>query len=153
MISRQTYPFEALTPVLLYQLLALRSEVFVVEQQCIYQDLDGKDIDALHAMGFDETGQLISYARILPPGIAYPEFSIGRVIVALSHRGTGEGHRLMTYAMELIESIESKSTIRISAQAHLEKFYEAHHFEATGKTYLEDGIPHLEMIYYPKLAL
>jgi ElaA protein len=153
MINRLIKHFSELTTTQLYQILALRIEVFVVEQECIYQDLDHKDQKAIHVLGIDVNDKLVSYARILPPGVIYPEFAIGRVIVAHSHRGTGEGHRLMTYAMELIESMESKSTIRISAQAHLEKFYEAHHFESTGKTYLEDGIPHLEMIYYPKLAL
>lgn len=152
MINRHSSNFESLTPGLLYQILALRCEVFVVEQQCIYQDLDGKDPQAIHVMGLDDSGRLISYARILPPGIAYPEFAIGRVIVASSHRGTGEGHCLMNFTMETIESIKDNSAIRISAQAHLEKFYNVHHFEATGKRYLEDGIPHLEMIYYPKLA-
>lgn len=152
MIQRFIHRFSELSPARLYQILALRSEVFVVEQTCIYQDLDYKDQDALHVIGLDED-TLVSYARILPPGTIYPEFAIGRVIVSKSHRGTGEGHHLMNFCMESIETMAGKSAIRISAQAHLEHFYQTHAFLATGKSYLEDGIPHLEMIYNPKLAL
>jgi ElaA protein len=153
MIDRTIKHFSELIPAQLYQILALRSEVFVVEQACIYQDLDHKDQEAIHVLGTDETDQLISYARILPPGVIYPEFAIGRVIVAATHRGTGEGHRLMDYCMTSIKTMAGETSVRISAQAHLEPFYEAHHFKSTGKAYLEDGIPHVEMIYYPKLAL
>jgi len=152
MINRLIKHFSELTTTQLYQILALRSEVFVVEQECIYQDLDHKDQKAIHVLGIDENNKLISYARILPLGVIYPEFAIGRVIVAHSHRGTGEGHRLMDYCMTSIETIAGETSIRISAQAHLESFYEAHHFKSTGKAYLEDGIPHIEMIYYPNLA-
>ena len=152
MINRLIKHFSELTTTQLYQILALRSEVFVVEQECIYQDLDHKDQKAIHALGIDVNDKLVSYARILPPGVIYPEFAIGRVIVAHSHRGTGEGHRLMDYCMTSIKTMAGETSIRISAQAHLEAFYEEHQFKSTGKTYLEDGIPHIEMIYYPNLA-
>jgi ElaA protein len=144
--------FDALTPNELYQILTLRSEVFVVEQECIYQDLDNLDQQAMHLLGVDDSNNLVSYARILTPGVVYPEYAIGRVFVSQSHRGTGEGHKLMNYCMEVIESMAGKVPIRISAQAHLEKFYQTHRFKFTGKSYLEDGIPHVEMIYYPNLA-
>jgi ElaA protein len=152
MIQRFTYRFDELSPAQLYQILALRSEVFVVEQECIYQDLDNLDQQAMHLLGVDDSNNLVSYARILTPGVVYPEYAIGRVIVSQSHRGTGEGHKLMNYCMEVIESMAGKVPIRISAQAHLEKFYQTHRFKFTGKSYLEDGIPHVEMIYYPNLA-
>ena len=152
MINRYIKHFSELTTSQLYQIVALRSEVFVVEQACIYQDLDYKDQEAIHILGIDEADQLVSYARILPPGIVYPEYAIGRVIVAKSNRGTGEGHRLMNYCITAIETMAGETSIRISAQAHLEAFYKEHQFKSTGKTYLEDGIPHIEMIYYPNLA-
>jgi ElaA protein len=97
MIQRFIYRFDELSPAQLYQILALRSEVFVVEQQCIYQDLDNLDQQAMHLLGVDDSNNLVSYARILTPGVVYPEYAIGRVIVAQSHRGTGEGHKLMNY--------------------------------------------------------
>lgn len=153
MIQKFTYRFNELSPAQLYQILALRSEVFVVEQQCIYQDLDYLDQQAIHVIGLDNLNNLISYARILEPGVVYPEYAIGRVIVSKTVRGTGEGHSLMNYCMGTIETLAGRVAIRISAQAHLEQFYQTHRFKSTGKSYLEDGIPHVEMIFNPNLAL
>ena len=149
MINYLFQPYNELNLDLLYRILHLRSEVFVVEQNCIYQDMDGKDKDAMHVLGLSTDGSLLAYARILPEGIAYPEWSIGRVIVAKKARNTGEGHRLMAQCLECIFESAGKKAIRISAQSHLKQFYERHQFTATGKSYLEDGIPHIEMLYTP----
>ena len=129
----------------LYEILRLRSEVFVVEQTCIYQDMDGKDKDALHVIG-TEHDEILSYARILKPNLESNSFSIGRVIVSESKRGSGEGHRLMTFCLNTVKELFFANEVYISAQAHLEKFYNYHGFQATGKRYLEDGIPHCEMV-------
>lgn len=130
----------------LYQIMVLRQEVFVVEQDCPYIDADGKDQQSQHFMGFDETGKLIVYTRIVEPGISYTEVAIGRVITAQSVRGTGAGIVLMEKSIEETERIYGKVPIRISAQKHLRKFYEKFSFEYVGKEYLEDGIPHIEML-------
>ena len=148
-IVYKNYTFQKLSINELYSVLKLRSEVFVIEQNCIYQDMDGKDKDAIHVLGFSTEGTLLAYARILPEGIAYPEWSIGRVIVAKKARNTGEGHRLMAQCLECIFKSAGKKAIRISAQLHLKQFYERHQFTSTGKSYLEDGIPHIEMLYTP----
>lgn len=125
----------------LYAILRLRSEVFVVEQNCVYQDLDGYDPDCLHVM-LNYNDQLAAYCRLVPPGLKYPEWSIGRVITAPSARGLGLGHTLLQAAMERIGA----QPIRISAQSHLDKFYAGHGFAAVGTPYMEDNIPHIEML-------
>lgn len=152
MIRYKCSKFNELSPFDLYQLLKLRCQVFIVEQACIYQDLDDKDQYAIHLVGTDEQQKLLTYARILPPGISYDECSIGRVIVAASLRGKGEGHNLMNACMHFISQTYGPTSVRISAQSHLEKFYITHGFNSTGKAYLEDDIPHVEMIYFPNLA-
>ena len=152
MIQYKCLKFNELSPFDLYELLKLRCQVFIVEQTCIYQDLDDKDQYAIHLVGTDEQQNLLTYARILPPGISYDECSIGRVIVAESLRGKGEGHRLMKASMDFISLTYGPTPVRISAQSHLEKFYISQGFNSTGKAYLEDGIPHVEMIYFPNLA-
>ena len=152
MIQYKCLKFNELSHFDLYELLKLRSQVFIVEQTCIYQDLDDKDQYAIHLVGTDEQQNLLTYARILPPGISYDECSIGRVIVAESLRGKGEGHRLMKASMDFISLTYGPTPVRISAQSHLEKFYISQGFNSTGKAYLEDGIPHVEMIYFPNLA-
>lgn len=140
--------FSEFQPHELYQVLQLRSEVFVVEQTCIYQDMDGKDLKALHVLG-KQHEDLLSYARILTEDQAQGEIAVGRVIVAPSLRGTGEGHRLMAYCLSYVAEHFANPSVRISAQAHLVTFYEIHGFQSTGKNYLEDGIPHCEMLYTP----
>jgi ElaA protein len=152
MIQYKCSKFNELAPFDLYQLLKLRCQVFIVEQACIYQDLDDKDQYANHLFGTDEQQNLLTYARIFPPGISYEECSIGRVIVAASLRGKGEGHNLMKACMHFISQTYGPTPVRISAQSHLKKFYISHGFNSTGKAYLEDGIPHVEMIYFPNLA-
>jgi ElaA protein len=137
--------FRLLTNEELYEILRLRSEVFVVEQSCIYQDMDGKDQKALHVIGSQDEA-ILSYARILLPTLDSENFSIGRVIVSSAQRGTGEGHRLMEFCLRVVSEQFTADSVHISAQSHLEKFYNYHGFKATGKQYLEDGIPHCEMI-------
>jgi ElaA protein len=144
----QVLPFSELTNQRVYEMLQLRSEVFVVEQTCIYQDMDNQDLEALHVLGIDNE-RIVSYARILTHSKVPGEVSIGRVIVSASLRGTGEGHRLMAFCMNYVQEQFNHPPVRISAQAHLVEFYAAHGFNTTGNNYLEDGIPHCEMLYTP----
>lgn len=129
-----------------HAILAQRINVFVVEQNCPYPELDGKDEKSVHCY-FKEKEKITAYARIVPPGLSYPEPSIGRVLVHPHFRRRGLGHQLMKFVMEEIIRLYGKSSIRISAQDYLIKFYEFHGFKSTGKSYLEDGIPHTEMIF------
>jgi ElaA protein len=143
-------PFDALLPRTLYALLQLRAEVFVVEQACAFQDLDGADADCMHLLG-EGSGpngqpQLLAYTRLVPPGLKYPEASIGRVVTAPGTRGTGMGHALIAESIRMLHSLWGVQPIRIGAQAHLERFYNAHGFVSDDKPYIEDGIPHIEML-------
>lgn len=138
--------FEELSPYELYDIMRLRQEVFVVEQDCPYLDADGKDIKAIHVLGTDDEGILHSYSRLLDRGISYDENpSIGRVINSSSVRGTGEGKRLMEYSINEIKKLYP-GAIKIGAQAYLKRFYESFGFVDLDMPYLEDGIPHLIMI-------
>ncbi|MEZ4923366.1 MAG: GNAT family N-acetyltransferase [Crocinitomicaceae bacterium] len=130
----------------LYDLLSLRVEVFVIEQNCPYQDLDGLDKDAFHLIVVDE-GKIIGTLRILKSGIVYPEVAIGRVVSHPGHRDKQLGYLMMQKAMQFIEEELNEESIRLSAQTHLCQFYEKCGFSSTGKEYLEDGIPHTEMLY------
>ena len=136
--------FEALTTTELYDLLQLRSEVFVVEQNCVYQDIDYKDQKALHLIGEDE-GQMVAYARLFKPKDYFDEASIGRVVVKPNYRDKKLGHILMREAIYFIKSQFNQTKITISAQLYLKKFYESHDFIQTSETYLEDDIPHIQM--------
>ena len=130
----------------IYFILRLRSEVFVVEQDCVYQDIDGKDQDAFHVLG-KQGDKLVAYARLLKKGISYTDFvAIGRVVVADAHRGKSVGHDLFRFCLQDLQYRYPKEDIKISAQAHLEEFYKQHGFEKVGESYLEDGIPHIGMI-------
>ncbi|MBN2794215.1 MAG: GNAT family N-acetyltransferase [Clostridia bacterium] len=135
--------FETLTLKELYDFLTLRSAVFVLEQECPYQDVDGKDEDAYHVMGY-EGDNLVAYCRLLKPGISYEEASIGRVIVKASARKSGLGKTLMNHALNFLKD---EHHIRISAQAYLKEFYSDLGFEQVSEIYLEDNIPHIEMLY------
>ena len=137
-------PFNELTVQQLYDMLQLRSEVFVVEQDCVYQDIDGYDDKAYHVLFYDQN-ILVAYSRILPPGTYFDELSIGRVIVKESHRKLKLGHQLMDTSIEFSLKVYSSSIIKISAQQYLIKFYESHGFHIHGEGYLEDGIPHIGM--------
>ncbi len=142
--------FEELNTKELYQLMMLRQEVFVVEQTCFYQDADGKDEQAIHQWAVDEEGEMVAYQRILPPGISYKEVSIGRIATKMKIRGKGYGRPLVQKALEYIEKEFGNVDVRISAQTHLKPFYESLGFVFTGKDYLEDDIPHSEMLYKVK---
>ncbi|TXF91384.1 GNAT family N-acetyltransferase [Neolewinella aurantiaca] len=142
--------FQNLTTSQLYQLLRLRAEVFVVEQNCVYQDLDDKDQQAIHLLGLTEDGRLAAYTRILEKGISYDDYaSIGRVITAPFARGTGLGRPLMQESLRVLFRYYGAQTVKISAQAHLDKYYGSIGFKGIGDVYDEDGIPHRAMLYTP----
>lgn len=139
--------FSELTTAQLYDIMRLRQEIFIVEQNCPYLDADGKDLKAVHLMGRDNDGILISYARLLDEGISYPGYSsIGRVINAQRNRGIGAGKELMSLAVYHIGHLYPQWPVKIGAQSYLKRFYEGFGFIDTGLHYLEDGIPHMEMI-------
>jgi len=129
----------------LYKILQLRSQVFVVEQNCVYQDLDGKDDKALHLLGF-KNEELVAYTRCFKPGDYFDKASIGRVIVKENFRKYGYGHEIMKASIKEIEDRFKAASIKLSAQQYLTAFYESHGFQQTGEPYLEDGIPHIAMI-------
>jgi len=131
----------------LYEIMALRQEVFVVEQDCPYLDADGKDQQALHLMGFDKNKKLISYARIAASGVFYENYiSIGRIVSAPSVRGKGVGKKLIIESLDTIDKLFNSKAIKISAQCYLIRFYKSFGFEIIGEEYLEDNIPHIAMI-------
>ena len=138
-------PWPELNTTALYDILALRAAVFVVEQACAYLDLDGLDREALHVYAYDANGSLKACARILPAGIAFPEASIGRVCVALSERRNGLGKELMRRTLAQVQAHYGDVPLRISAQQYLLRFYESFGFRQVSETYLEDGIPQVEM--------
>ena len=129
----------------LYAMMALRAAVFVVEQNCVYQDLDYKDQKALHVMGWIN-GKLVAYTRLFGPGDYFDQASIGRVIVSMDQRGHNYGHQIMSASINAITQHYKTDRIDISAQTYLEQFYTAHGFLPSGEEYLEDGIPHIKMI-------
>lgn len=141
----KSFKFSDLTSQQLYDILQLRSEVFVVEQDCVYQDIDGYDQIALHVLYYDNC-TLAVYARILPPNTYFKNVSIGRIIVKQTYRGKDYGHQLMRFCIDSISAEYGNQTIKISAQKHLKSFYEQHGFKQIGDSYLEDGIPHIAMI-------
>ncbi|MEX0618940.1 MAG: GNAT family N-acetyltransferase [Pseudohongiellaceae bacterium] len=138
-------PFDKLNVEALYQALRLRAETFIVEQNGVYQDLDNLDQHSLHLMGWLDH-VMVCYARITPPGTRFPEPSIGRVVCAAGHRGSGHGRSLTEQAIVLCNEHYPGRAIRISAQQYLERFYQSLGFASVSKPYLEDGIPHLEML-------
>ena len=143
--------FEALTPYELYNIIWLRNEVFVVEQNCVYQDADYKDQKGWHLMGLNVEGQLMAYVRLLPPGVSYAnEPSIGRVVTNPAGRGTGAGRELMQEAIRQCALLFRETDIKIGAQYYLLNFYTSLGFEQTSAIYLEDGIEHIEMIRFFK---
>ena len=144
-ITWQRIAYDALTAPQLYAILQLRSEVFVVEQNCVYQDIDGADAQAVHVMGWAESS-LLAYARCLPLGVKFAEASIGRVITCATLRGTGAGPVLMQQAIDCVHQHWGAQPIRIGAQAHLVKFYGKLGFAPASALYVEDGIPRIEML-------
>ena len=124
-------------------IFSLRSEVFIVEQECIYQDVDGKDEKADHVL-LTINNQLVGYTRVFNKNIYFKEASFGRAVVKKSHRGEGYGHLLVEKSLEHLKT-NKQSPIKISAQSHLKEFYSSHGFAAKGEEYMEDGIPHTAM--------
>ena len=137
--------FKELTTQELYRILQLRSEVFVVEQNCVYQDLDSKDQNALHVLGFKE-GNIIAYARVFKPGDYFKEAGIGRVVVSKTERHHKHGKDIMTVTIKAIQESFNEKIIVLSAQTYLKTFYNNLNFIEKGEEYLEDGIPHIKMI-------
>lgn len=139
--------FEQLTTSELYALLKLRVDVFVVEQNCPYPELDGHDThpQTRHLLGF-EGSELVAYARVLPPGLNYETPSIGRVVTKASQRRLGTGHTVIVKAMETATQYWPSEAISLAAQAYLKGFYESHGFREVSDEYLEDGIPHIDMV-------
>ena len=137
--------FKDLSPLELYEILQLRSEVFVVEQDCVYQDIDGNDQKALHIIGTVEN-KIIAYTRCFPPGDYFKEASIGRVVVKESQRKFKRGNQIMNNSIKAINDHYKTKIIKISAQCYLNKFYTNLQFKPIGEKYLEDGIPHVAML-------
>ena len=137
--------FTALTTEELYMILRLRSEVFVVEQNCVFLDMDNKDQYCDHLMGWSDN-ILVGYSRIVPAGISYVETSIGRIVSSPAARGTGIGRELLKESIDTLYILHGKRAIRIGAQYYLKKFYESFGFVQKGEIYLEDGIEHIEML-------
>ncbi len=144
MIDIQVKSFSELSTQELYDLLQLRSEVFVVEQDCVYQDVDGKDQKALHVLGTKDH-KLVAYTRLFKPGYYFEEASIGRVVVAKNQRQFKYGCEIMKASIEAINTYYNETTIKISAQLYLKTFYNNLGFIEVGNTYLEDDIPHIAM--------
>lgn len=146
MLHIQVKSFSELTTQELYDLLQLRSEVFVVEQDCVYQDIDGKDQKALHVLGY-KNKRLVAYTRIFKSGDYFKEASIGRVVVAKNERQFKYGYAIMDASIDAVKNHLKETVIKISAQCYLKKFYNNLGFKAIEEEYLEDGIPHIAMIY------
>ena len=146
-LTWKTAFFDELSLRELYEIARLRQEVFVVEQDCPYIDFDRMDYDCWHLWAADDQGHVHAYTRLVPKGIAYPnDVSIGRVITSQPLRASGFGRKLMLKSMDACEDLWPSESIRISAQTYLLKFYNSLGFISTGKEYLEDGIPHTEML-------
>lgn len=140
-------PYDELTLNEFHDIIALRIDVFVIEQNCPYQDVDGKDKKSYHLFGVDDDGEVVAYSRILPAGVSYKEVAIGRVVTSQKIRGTGIGYELMNKSMEQVSMLFGEVPVRLSAQQHLKKYYESFGFEQVSEMYLEDGIPHVEMLF------
>ncbi|SRR6056297_2920021 len=140
--------FNELTNRELYDMLQLRAEIFVVEQTCIYNDLDGLDKEATHIIvKNDGKNEIIAASRLLKPGTRFPDFSIGRVVVKQNMRGTGLGIRMMDEAKKFMMEQWNAKIIKVSAQKYLQKFYENLGFSVKTEEYIEDGIPHVGMVF------
>ncbi len=136
--------FKELDSITLYNILELRNSVFIVEQNCVYQDIDNKDREALHVI-FKKKGRVVAYTRCFAPGLYFKEASIGRVVVLKNQRNNNYGHQIMKVSLQAILSNYNTKEVTLSAQTYLKEFYESHGFYKTGKEYLEDGIPHILM--------
>ncbi|MCL7987657.1 GNAT family N-acetyltransferase [Sphingobacterium sp. lm-10] len=141
-------PFHELSTIELYEILQCRSEVFVVEQNCVYQDIDDKDPHCLHLIGREKSdGPIAAYTRIVPPGISFAEPSIGRVLTTAPYRRHSYGKLLMRKSIDMVKQHYPNQMIRIGAQTYLDKFYQSLGFIPVGEPYDEDGIQHIEMLH------
>ena len=145
MLEIKVKTFSELSNKELYDLLQLRSEVFVVEQECVYQDIDGKDQQALHVIGI-KNNKVVAYTRIFKPGDYFNETSIGRVVVKEEERTNNYGRDIMKESIKAVKERFNETRIKVSAQSYLLKFYNNLGFKEVGEEYLEDGIPHRSMI-------
>ncbi|WP_452230536.1 MULTISPECIES: GNAT family N-acetyltransferase [unclassified Lacinutrix] len=145
MLKIITKTFKELNTQELYEILQLRSQVFVVEQDCVYQDIDGKDQNALHVIGFKDD-KIVAYTRIFKPGLYFDEASIGRVVVSENERKHKYGYTIMEASIAAVKTTYDQTIIKISAQCYLKKFYNNLGFHEIGAEYLEDGIPHIAML-------
>ena len=145
MVNFTIKTFKELSPVQIYDMLLLRSEVFVVEQNCVYQDVDNKDQKAFHVLGYKEN-QLVAYSRIFNSGDYFNLPSIGRIVVKEEERKFKYGHELVATSIDFVLDSFYEKDILISAQTYLIKFYNSHRFQQQGEEYLEDGIPHVKML-------
>jgi ElaA protein len=145
MITWICKPFDELSLYELYACLRLRNEVFVVEQHCVFQDADNKDPASHHVMGWQQ-GTLVAYTRLVPPGVAYAEPGIGRVVIAITARGSGIGRELMQRSINECRKLYGNTIIGIGAQLYLKEFYGSLGFVPTGGIYPEDGIDHIQML-------
>ncbi len=137
--------FNELTNKELHDIFRIRVDVFVVEQNCAYPEVDGKDIQAMHLFK-KENDTIIAYARLLPPGVSYVQASIGRVLVDKNYRGKKLGHELIERALVMIQRHLNETTVKIQAQSHLQSFYGSFGFAPISEEYLEDNIPHIDML-------
>lgn len=145
-ITWETKHFNNLTIIEYWEILHLRTEIFVVEQNCAYQEVDEKDKASFHLFGKAENGKVIAVSRIVPKGVSYDEISIGRVAIKKEFRGKGIADEMMLATFKFIEKELGYQAIRISAQQYLTSFYGKHNFKQIGEMYLEDDIPHIEML-------
>ncbi len=155
MITWQWLNFEQFSASTLYAVLALRSEVFVLEQTCIYQDIDGLDPACWHLLGWqaiDGVPQLVAYLRGLPPGLKFTQASLGRVLTASAVRGSGTGRALLNEGLQRMQHQFPDQAIRIAAQCYLQSFYEDFGFVACSDMYDEDGIAHIDMMRTGKVG-
>ena len=141
-------PFQELTVDQLFQAIQLRMNVFVVEQACAYPELDECDRNegTRHLLGWDAFDQLLAYARILPPGVLYPEVGLGRLVVRAQERGSGVGHQLLSRALHEVATCWPGRVVKLAAQVHLQRFYEQHGFTRVSDAYLEYEMPHVDML-------
>lgn len=143
------YRWPELSPDTLYQLLKLRSDIFVVEQNCVFSDMDGLDPQCDHLCGLDSAGQVRAGLRLVPPGVRKPQVSLGRLVVDRSLRSSGMGAQAMRAGLSVCAQRYPGQPVFISAQQHLERFYESLGFHRCSEPYLEDGIWHIDMMHGP----
>lgn len=140
------YPWERMTRDTVYAVMRLRSAIFVVEQNCVFPDMDGRDPACEHLCGRSDAGELLAYLRLLPPGVRTPEVSLGRVVVVAAARGRGLGRAAMAEGLRRCAQQYPGAPVKVSAQRHLEPFYTSLGFRAVGAPYDEDGILHVDMV-------